>query len=227
MSRRRRPARKSRRAGRSESPGTRERVDHCVQCCLRGDALGSLVPPLRQKRRDQGDPRSLRCGHWPLGGGSLVTCPGRRQAREAAHGQPAWGPRLASWFLPRGPGPRRGQAPPAPGGAREPRPTVGPASLGVATTTLRPNVRLVLEPASASRTQGRWLGRSWHRGHWNRPPRVSWSSRVVHPESPGLGFQIPLPPTSPSHKVSEMRGAVRWRLVGPRGGPGGPSYLPM
>lgn len=113
------------------------------------------------------------------------------------------------------------------GGGGEPRPTVGPASLGVATTTLRPNVRLVLEPASASRTQGRWLGRSWHRGHWNRPPWVSWSSRVVHPESPGLGFQIPLPPTSPSHEVSEMRGAVRWRLVGPRGGPGGPSYLPM
>lgn len=51
MSRRRRPARKSRRAGRSESPGTRERVDHCVQCCLRGDALGSLVPPLRQAPR--------------------------------------------------------------------------------------------------------------------------------------------------------------------------------
>lgn len=108
-------------------------------------------------------------------------------------------------------------APPSP-------PTVGPASLGVATTTLRPNVRLVMEPRSAAAVCGEPLGRSWHRGHWNHPLQRSWSSRVVHPESPGHSFRIPLPPTSPSHGVSEMPctgGSCR-----PREGPSGTVLSP-
>lgn len=128
---------------------------------------------------------------------------------------------------------RCGQAPPAPGGTGVPLsplnrppspPTVGPASLGVATTTLRPNVRLVMEPRSAAAVCGEPLGRSWHRGHWNHPLQGSWSSRVVHPESPGHSFRIPLPPTSPSHGVSEMPcagGSCR-----PREGPSGTVLSP-